>query len=222
MKLYHGSTVSVRKPNLQRYFSYLMKVMRQYVREYDGQMAYFDGQSTFELLEGAPFINLDISQLEERFARPLAQQILLSWIWEKFVKKNSEDKARAKKKRVLVDEAWMLLPYPEAVDFLNTMARRARKRNVSLAVVSQKFQDFYETKEAQAVLTSSDTKLFLAQDKSEIALLQEVFKLSSGESSYLVTCTRGEGLLKVGSETAILQITPTEREFQFVEFIFSK
>lgn len=54
----------------------------------------------------------------------------------------------------------MLLPYPEAVDFLNTMARRARKRNVSLAVISQKFQDFYEKAEVQAVLTSSDTKLF--------------------------------------------------------------
>ena len=67
------------------------------------------------MLEGTTFINLDISQLEERFARPLAQQILLSWIWEKFVKKNSEDKSKAGKKRVLVDEAWMLLPFPEAV-----------------------------------------------------------------------------------------------------------
>ena len=74
------------------HYSYLTKVMKQYIREYDGQMAYFDGQSTFELLEGSPFINIDISQLEERFARPLAQQILLSWIWEKFVKKNSEDR----------------------------------------------------------------------------------------------------------------------------------
>ena len=101
----------------QYHYSYLLKVMKQYIREYDGQMAYFDGQSTFELLDGAPFINLDISQLEERFARPLAQQILLSWIWEKFVKKNSEDRKKAAKKRVLVDEAWMLLPYPEAVDF---------------------------------------------------------------------------------------------------------
>ena len=206
----------------QFHFSYLIKVMRQYVREYDGQMAYFDGQSTFELLEGAPFINLDISQLEERFARPLAQQILLSWIWEKYVKKNSEDKARAKKKRVLVDEAWMLLPYPEAVDFLNTMARRARKRNVSLAVISQKFQDFYENKEAQAVLTSSDTKLFLAQDKSEIEYLKEVFKLSEGESNYLLTCTRGEGLLKVGNDTAILEIRPTQREFSFIETNINK
>ena len=204
------------------HYSYLLKVMKQYIREYNGQMAYFDGQSTFELLEGAPFINLDISQLEERFARPLAQQILLSWIWEKYVKKNSEDRTKASKKRVIVDEAWMLLPYPEAVDFLNTMARRARKRNVSLAIISQRFQDFYEKAEAQAVLTSSDTKLFLAQDKSEIEYLKEVFKLSQGEANFLITCSRGEGLLKVGSDTAILQITPTAKEFEFVETNINK
>ena len=204
------------------HYSYLLKVMKQYIREFNGQMAYFDGQSTFELQEGATFINIDISQLEERFARPLAQQILLSWIWEKFVKKNSEDRNRAKQKRVIVDEAWMLLPFPEAVDFLNKMARRARKRNVSLAIISQRFQDFYERPEAQAVLTSSDTKLFLAQDKSEIELLKEVFKLSEGEASFLVTCVRGEGLLKVGSETAILQITPTEKEFKFIETNLNK
>ena len=157
------------------HYSYLLKVMKQYIREYNGQMAYFDGQSTFELLEGAPFINLDISQLEEKFARPLAQQILLTWIWEKFVKKNSEDRSKATKKRVIVDEAWMLLPYPEAVDFLNTMARRARKRNVSLAVVG-----------------------------------------------FLVTCGKGEGLLKVGPESAIIQITPTQKEFEFVETNLNK
>ena len=206
----------------QYHYSYLLKVMKQYIREYNGQMAYFDGQSTFELLDGAPFINLDISQLEERFARPLAQQILLSWIWEKYVKKNSEDRTKARKKRVLVDEAWMLLPYPEAVDFLNTMARRARKRNVSLAIISQRFQDFYEKPEAQAVLTSSDTKLFLAQDKSEIEYLKQVFKLSDGEANFLITCLKGEGLLKVGGDTAILQITPTAKEFEFVETNLNK
>ena len=204
------------------HYSYLLKVMKQYIREYDGQMAYFDGQSTFDLLDGTLFINLDISQLEERFARPLAQQILLAWIWEKYVKKNSEDRTRAAKKRVIVDEAWMLLPYPEAVDFLNTMARRARKRNVSLAIISQRFQDFYEKPEAQAVLTSSDTKLFLAQDKSEIAYLKEVFKLSEGESNFLVTCFKGEGLLKVGADSAIIQIQPTAKEFEFVETNLNK
>ena len=208
--------------NYRFQYSYLLKVMKQYVRELNGQMAYFDGQSTFELLEGVPFINLDISQLEERFARPLAQQILLSWIWEKFVKKNSEDRKKATQKRVIVDEAWMLLPFPEAVDFLNKMARRARKRNVSLAIISQRFQDFYEKPEAQAVLTSSDTKLFLAQDKSEIQYLKQVFKLSEGEANFLVTCTIGEGLFKVGADTAIIQITPTKKEFEFVETNLNK
>ncbi len=209
-------------PDYRFHYSYLLKVMKQYIRKYDGQMAYFDGQSTFDLLDGTLFINLDISQLEERFARPLAQQILLSWIWEKYVKKNSEDRKKAAKKRVLVDEAWMLLPYPEAVDFLNTMARRARKRNVSLAIISQRFQDFYEKPEVQAVLTSSDTKLLLAQDKSEIKYLKEVFKLSEGEAGFLVTCNKGEGLLKVGKDTAILQITPTAKEFEFVETNINK
>ena len=209
-------------PDYRFHYSYLVKVMKQYVREYQGQMAYFDGQSTFELLDGVPFINIDISQLEERFARPLAQQIMLSWVWEKYVKKNSEDKTKAAKKRVLVDEAWMLLPYPEAVDFLNTMARRARKRNVSLAVISQKFQDFYEKQEVQAVLTSSETKLFLAQDKSEIQYLKEVFKLSEGEAGFLITCSRGEGLLKVGGDSAILAIQPTKKEFEFVETNLTK
>ena len=201
----------------QYHFDYLLKVMKQYCRKFNGQMAYFDGQSTFELLESCPFINLDISKLEERFARPLAQQILLSWIWEKYVKKNSEDKKKARAKRVLVDEAWMLLAYPEAVDFLNTMARRARKRNVSLTVVSQKFQDFYENKACQAVLTSAETKLFLAQDKSEIQYLKEVFKLSEGEANFLITCSRGEGLIKIGYNSAVISIQPTQKEFEFVE-----
>ena len=204
-------------PDYRFHYSYLTKVMKQYTKEYNGQLAYFDGQSTFNLSEDITFINLDISRLEETFARPLAQQILLSWIWEKYVKKNSENKGKAKQKRVLVDEAWMMLPYPEAVDFLNRMARRARKRNVSLAIISQRFQDFYEKPEAQAVLTSSDTKLFLAQDKAEIEYLREVFKLSEGEANFLTTCLRGEGLLKVGGETAIIQIRPTKREFEFVE-----
>ena len=204
------------------HYDYLLKVMRQYVRKFDGQMAYFDGQSTFDLQDGSLFININISKLEERFARPLAQQILLSWIWEKYVKKNSEDKTKARNKRVLVDEAWMLLPYPEAVDFLNTMARRARKRNVSLTVVSQKFQDFYENKGVQAVLTSAETKLFLAQDKSEIEYLQEVFKLSEGEANFLITCTRGDGLIKIGYSSAVIAIRPTQREFEFVETNLTK
>ena len=49
-----------------------------------------------------------------------------------------------------------------------------------------------------------------------------MFKLSEGESNYLLTCTRGEGLLKVGNDTAILEIRPTQREFSFIETNINK
>ena len=38
----------------------------------------------------------------------------------------------------------------------------------------------------------------------------------------MVTCGIGEGLLKVGSESAILQITPTNKELEFVETNLNK
>ena len=71
-------------------------------------------------------------------------------------------------------------------------------------------------------MTSSETKLFLAQDKSEIEYLKEVFKLSEGEAGFLITCGRGEGLLKVGGDSAILALQPTNKEFEFVETNLNK
>jgi len=49
-----------------------------------------------------------------------------------------------------------------------------------------------------------------------------VFKLSEGEASFLVTCGRGEGLLRVGGDSAILAIQPTNKEFEFVETNLNK
>ena len=74
---------------------------------------------------------------------------------------------------------------------------------------------------------NSDTISFemhqkVLSSKAEIEYLKEVFKLSEGEASFLVTCTKGEGLLKVGADTTILQITPTKKEFEFVETNLNK
>ena len=47
-------------------------------------------------------------------------------------------------------------------------------------------------------------------------------KLSEGEAGFLVTCGRGEGLLKVGGDSAIIAIQPTKKEFEFVETNLTK
>ena len=52
---------------------------------------------------------------------------------------------------------------------------------------------------------------------SEIDYIRDTFKLSQGEASFLTTCTRGQGLLKIGEDTAIISIEPTETEFEFVD-----
>ena len=43
-----------------------------------------------------------------------------------------------------------------------------------------------------------------------------------GKQDFLVTCNKGEGLLKVGQDTAILKIMPTKKEFEFVETNINK
>ena len=47
--------------------------------------------------------------------------------------------------------------------------------------------------------------------------MKEVFKLSEGEANFLITCSRGEGLIKIGYQSAVIAINPTQREFEFVE-----
>ena len=46
--------------------------------------------------------------------------------------------------------------------------------------------------------------------------------MSEGESGFLITCNRGEGLLKVGGDSAIIAIQPTKKEFEFVETNLNK
>ena len=104
----------------------------------------FDCQTSENLkyFKDSPIITFDVSKLEENILRPIGMYIALSWTWEKFVKKNPQIK-----KRVVCDEAWMLMNKNMAGNeytslFLETTARRIRKRNGSLLVASQNFHEF--------------------------------------------------------------------------------
>ena len=88
-------------PDYRFHYSYLSKVMKQYVREYNGQMAYFDGQSTFELLEGTPFINLDISQLEERLQDHLHNKYYFLGFGKNMLRKIAKIKKKQLRKEFL-------------------------------------------------------------------------------------------------------------------------
>lgn len=153
--------------------------------------------------KNSPIVTFNISSLEESVLRPIGMYIALSWIWEKFVKKNPEIK-----KRIVCDEAWMLVNknmaghvYTSA--FLENAARRIRKRNGGLLVASQNFIEFANNQQGKAVLTNAVVNIFLRQDATDIDAVQHTFKLSDGERNFLLSAKRGELLIKMNGESSV-------------------
>ncbi|MEG1299609.1 MAG: DUF87 domain-containing protein [Oscillospiraceae bacterium] len=178
----------------------------------------FDGESTIDsdLMSKAPLITFDV-EIEDKILRPIAMYVALSWAWEKFGKKNLMIR-----KRIICDEAWMLVNvnmagYQYTSMFLETCARRIRKRNGGLLVASQNFIEFASSKEGLAVLTNTAVHIFLKQSTTDIDSLQKHFKLSDGEKDYLLTANTGEILIKTENETCTALVYPFEVEKRLIE-----
>ena len=181
--------------------------MQNKLKMYNKGEAYplLDCQSTvnLEALQNAPIVSFDVSGLEESTLRPIGMYVALSYIWDKIVKKNYNIK-----KRVVCDEAWMLLnqSYPGhqyTSAFLEKCARRIRKRNAGLLVASQNFIEFVQCVEGQAVLNSTAVKMFLKQNETDVDAMQEKFKLSDGERNLLTQSRTGEVLIKTDTESCL-------------------
>jgi hypothetical protein len=198
------------------HYEYLVKYMKDYVSEENGKLSFFDGQTTYDLTQEVSFINFDLSNLDSKFEKPLAQHIMLSWLYEKYMKSNTEDKTKAEKRRVIIDEAWMLLPYAESAETLSIMAQRAAKKNISLAILSKKFGEFYKNDTIKSSLLDCGIKLFMQNEVDELDQLKETFNLTSGERDFLHECLKGEGILQIGNNSAQIYIAPTGYEIDFI------
>lgn len=185
----------------------------------DGVYGLFDRETdeTVANYKDSPVICFDIKSLEENVLRPIGMYIALSWAWEKFAKKSPKIK-----KRIVCDEAWMLTNpnmagYQYTAQFLETCSRRSRKRNCSLLVASQNFKEFVSCPQGEAVLTNAVVNIFLKQAATDIDAVQEKFKLSNGERSYLMSPPRGHFLLKMNSEGTIGFAFATDYEKYLIE-----
>lgn len=174
----------------------------------------FDRQTSYSLtgFGDRPIITFDVSALEENILRPIGMYIALTWIWERFIKKDHE-----LKKRVICDEAWMLVNSKKSgseytTQFLENCARRIRKRKGGLLIASQNFIEFFENSSGKSILTNAKTTIFLSQSPTDIDLIQETFKLSDGEKGFLLQAKRGEMLLKCNGESSVMLAYPFKYE----------
>lgn len=179
----------------------------------------FDTQTSPNLrnLAQKPVITFNVSALEENVLRPIGMYVAMSWTWEKFVKKNPEVK-----KRVVCDEAWMLVNPTMAgseytAAFLENASRRIRKRNGGLLVASQNFKEFDASDQGKAVLTNATVNFFLQQDSVDIQAVKNKFRLSEGESNFLIRAKRGETLIKIQTESAICRVHGFKKEIELID-----
>ncbi|MBE3578973.1 MAG: ATP-binding protein [Caldanaerobacter subterraneus] len=186
----------------------LAQILKPYLK--GGTMGLFDGQSNVDLKD-ALLISFDVSGIMDEFLKTYALYVVTNWVWEKFVKKNIKQR-----KFVIVDEAWMFMKYDHTANFLENLARRARKRNTSLTLASQSFIEFATSPQGKAILTNAATVILLKQSPTDINAVQEVFSLSRGEREFLLSCGIGEALLKAGRNSTVLRVVASDYEKEFI------
>ncbi len=94
-----------------------------------------------------------------------------------------EYKTRGRETEVDIDEAWSIFQKVSAKNFMETAARRFRKYDSSICVITQGIDDMYQTTTTKAVWSNSAHKIYLQMDSNiiETAILEK--KLSMQEFS---------------------------------------
>jgi type IV secretory pathway VirB4 component len=132
--------------------------------------------------------------------RTIATMLALDHIWGHIDRPTASDAARrpARRRLVVVDEAWLLMRDGEGARFLFRMSKAARKRSAGLTVVTQDAADVLSTDLGLAVVSNAATQVLMRQAPQAIDAVTAAFGLTGGEARLLLSAGRGEGLLVAG------------------------
>ncbi len=124
---------------------------------------------------------------------------LLTWCW------NEMSKDRTEPVLLIADEVYLMIDprVPQSLVFLRDVAKRARKYEAGLAIVSHSVVDFLAPPikmYGQALLDIPCYKVLLGTDGKNLTELKELYNLTDAEEALLAQKKRGDGLLMVGSK----------------------
>lgn len=145
----------------------------------------------------------------EASLRPIAMFIILDFIWTKVRKE-------LKKRILVVDEAWFMMRTPDSADFLNSIAKRARKYYLGLTTVTQDVEDFLKDDIGKSIITNSSIQVLMKQHPAALEKVGSVFYLSEGEKQFLLSCEIGEGLFFAGNNHVAVKVVASSQEHQLV------
>lgn len=108
-----------------------------------------------------------VLELEELDSKPQLKMVVLASI-SHMIQTEFFLSDRKQRKILGVDEAWSIMDNLVVVRFLETSARRLRKYNGSLGVITQQIGDFFKNKATKAIFNNSAWKFFLQQSGESI------------------------------------------------------
>ncbi|MHB1418652.1 MAG: VirB4 family type IV secretion system protein [Bacillota bacterium] len=190
-----------------------LKVVTQIVKVFTREggsksQAIFDGQSTITIGD-YPILGFSLKELDKEIMKPLGTFIVTRWVWERFGKKD-----RRQKKRIVTEEAQVMMSNPEEAIWMENAFRRSRKLNISMCAVTQGFEVFTRVPEGIGILKNAPTKLLLRQEPLDIDAVQGKLNLSDGEAQFLLMSGKGQAILRVDREATIIQIDLTQKEYE--------
>ena len=162
----------------------------------------FDEPSSLDIRNS--FTVFSISDMQDEL-RPIAMFIILDYIWTRI-------KQDRKKRVLIVDEAWYLMKYQDSASFMYAVAKRARKYNLGLTTITQDVEDFLSTDYGKAIVTNSSIQVLLKQSPAAIDKVVDVFYLSDGEKSLLLSADVGEGLFFAGTNHVAIRVQASAEE----------
>ncbi len=141
--------------------------------------------------------------------RPIAMYSMLDFIWTRIKK----DK---RKRLLIIDEAWIMMQYPDAAFFVYQIAKRARKYALGLTTITQDVDDFLGSNYGKAIVSNAAMQILLKQSPSTIDQLQKIFYLTEGEKSFLLSAGIGQGLFFAGANHVALQVVASDNEHRLI------
>ena len=169
----------------------------------------FDCQSTLKIDD--QIICFDISEIKDEIMRYYVSLVLTTWITNKYMATKDRNS-----RYTVVDEAWSLFKNKETSDFLENLARRARKKKVAMILATQNLSELRQNHQAEAIINCCDTIILLKQSVGNIDEIMKFFKLPSGTKEILTKARPGECILIRGGDIRAIKIDMTKFESEFI------
>jgi len=136
--------------------------------------SYFTGPSNIDL--NNDYVVLEMKELD---GMPELQAVVLLILMMR-IGQSLYLGSRNEKTAIIVDEAWKLMS-GNAGEFIEELARTARKHNGSLITITQGINDYYKSETALAAFESSDWIFLLRQKQTSISQLVKTDRLPMGK-----------------------------------------